>query len=133
MRAAQFLARAGAPIALPASDVDPGPHWQDGLIVTFWRFVDHDPARADPVLAGRSLRELHDAFAGYDGELPTCDRLDEVRHVLDELPPTSELAELRAFAERLAPLDGPPICGGEDARLEARRRVKRALRYAREM
>jgi hypothetical protein len=111
MQAAQFLARVGAPIAPPASDVDPGPHGQDDFIVTFWRFVDHDPARADPVLAGRSLRELHDAFDGYGGELPTCDRLDEVRRVLDELPPTSELAELRAFADRLSPLGGRPIHG----------------------
>jgi hypothetical protein len=111
IRAARFLARAGAPVAAPADEVDPGPHDHDGAIVTFWRFVDHDLSRADPVLAGRSLRELHDAFAAYDGELPTCDRLDEVRRVLDELPPTPELAELRAFADRLPPLDGPPIHG----------------------
>ena len=111
MRAAQFLARAGAPIAPPADDVDPGPHERDGQLITFWRFVDHDPARADPVLAGRSLRELHDAFAAYDGELPTCDRLDEILHVLDMLPATPELAELRAFADHLFPLDGPPIHG----------------------
>ena len=111
MRVAQFLARAGAPIAPPTGDVDPGPHVHGGLIVTFWRFVEHDPARADPVLAGRSLRELHDTFDAYDGELPTCDRLDEVRRVLDDLPPTSRLAELRAFADRLPPLEGRPIHG----------------------
>jgi hypothetical protein len=111
MEAAKFLARAGAPIAPPADRVDPGPHERDGAIVTFWQFVDHDPARADPVLAGRSLRELHDAFAAYDGELPACDRLDEVRRVLDELPPTPELAELRAFADRLPRLEGRPIHG----------------------
>ena len=111
MHAARLLARTGAPVAPPADDVDPGPHEQRGLLVTFWRFVDHDPARADPVLAGRSLRELHEAFAVYGGALPTCDRLDEVRRVLDTLPPTPELAELRAFADRLPPLDGRPIHG----------------------
>src|SRR5262249_35973360 len=56
--AAPFLARADEAIAPPADDVDPGPHERDGLLVTFWRFVDHDPSRADPRLAGRSLREL---------------------------------------------------------------------------
>jgi aminoglycoside phosphotransferase (APT) family kinase protein len=91
--------------------VDPGPHERDGLIVTFWRFVDHDPARADPLLAGRSLRELHDVFAAYSGELPTCDRLHEVRQVLTDLSPTPELAALRAFADRLPPLGGLPIHG----------------------
>jgi hypothetical protein len=111
MEAAKFLASAGAPIAPPANRVDPGPHGDDGVIVTFWQFVDHDPARADPVLAGRSLRELHEAFAAYEGELPACDRLGEVRRVLGELPPTPELAELRAFADRLPPLEGRPIHG----------------------
>lgn len=60
--------------------------------------------RADPERAGRSLRELHEAFAAYEGELPTCDRLDEVRRLVDD-------AELLAFADRLAPLDGRPIHG----------------------
>jgi hypothetical protein len=104
MDAALFLAAAGAPIAPPARDVDPGPHDVDGVLVTFWSYVDHDASRADAVAAGRSLRELHDAFAGYEGTLPTCDRLDEVRRLLDE-------RELLDFAARLPPLDGRPIHG----------------------
>jgi hypothetical protein len=104
IRAAQFLAAAGAPVAPPADGVDPGPHEREGLLVTFWRVVDHEPARADPKLAGHSLRELHDAFAGYDGALPTCDRLDEVRRLLEN-------EELREFADKLQPLDGEPIHG----------------------
>ena len=46
--AAQFLTAAGAPIAPPASDVDPGPQEISGLLVTFWALIDHDPALADP-------------------------------------------------------------------------------------
>lgn len=111
MDAALFLAGAGAPIAPPAADVDPGPHEHDGLLVTFWRWIDHDPARADTRAAGRALRDLHAAFAGYDGELPTCDRLDEVRELLAASPPSPELDELRALADRLPPLDGRPIHG----------------------
>jgi len=102
--AARFLAAAGSPIAPPVTDVDPGPHEVDGLLVTFWHFVDHDPALADAAIAARSLHELHEAFAAYDGELPTCDRLDEVRRLVDD-------PELRAFAQRLPPLDGGPIHG----------------------
>jgi Phosphotransferase enzyme family len=109
MHAAHFLTAAGAPVAPPASDVDPGPHEADGLLVTFWRHVDHDPTLADAAVAGRSLRELHDAFAAYDGELPTCDRLGEVRRLVDD-------PELRAFADRLPPLAGEPIHG--DAHLK---------------
>jgi hypothetical protein len=102
--AAQFLAAAGAPVAPPLSVVDPGPHEVGGLLVTFWQFVDHDPALADPAVAARSLYELHEAFAAYDGDMPTCDRLDEVRRLVDD-------PELRAFAERLPTLDGRPIHG----------------------
>jgi Phosphotransferase enzyme family len=104
IEAALFLAEAGAPIAPPAHDVDPGPHEVNGMLVTFWEHIDHDPARADAVAAGRSLRKLHDAFAVYEGELPTCDRLSEVRGLLDD-------SELRALSERLPPLEGAPIHG----------------------
>jgi hypothetical protein len=107
MLLAQFLAAEGAPVAPPSGEVDPGPHDQDGFAITFWRWIDHDPARADPVAAGRSLRDLHDVLLRYPSELPTCDRLDEVRSLLAEL----ELDELLSFANRLEPLDGRPLHG----------------------
>jgi hypothetical protein len=111
VRAATFLARKGAPVAPPADDVDPGPYRHHGYIVTFWRWIDHDPTRADPAAAGRALRDLHTAFADFEGELPTCDRLDEVRRLLASLPRSSELDELAELAERLPPLDGRPLHG----------------------
>jgi hypothetical protein len=111
VRAASFLARRGAPVVSPADEVDPGPHRRDGFLVTFWRRIDHDPSRADPAAAGRALRDLHDAFAEFDGSLPTCDRLGEVRSMLSSSPPSPELDELAWFAERLPPLDGRPIHG----------------------
>jgi hypothetical protein len=111
VRAAMFLAGRGAPIAPHADEVDPGPHEHDGCVVTFWRWVDHDPARADPAAAGRALRELHEAFVEFDGPLPTCDRLGEVRRLLASLPFSADLDELASFAARLPTLDGPPIHG----------------------
>ena len=111
VRLAAFLAERGAPI-VPLSDlVAPGPHEHDGFHVTFWRWVDHDPARVDAKAAGRSLRELHTVIADYPCELPTCDRLDEVRSLLASFEQTHEIVELRAFADRLEPLEGPPIHG----------------------
>jgi hypothetical protein len=110
IRLARFLAAAGAPVAPPSTDVDPGPTECDGLLVTFWQHVDHDPARFEPGLAGRSLRELHAALAGYDRPLPACDRLDEVGRLLGSLQPSSlasaaDLAALRQAHERLTPPD----------------------------
>jgi hypothetical protein len=114
---AGFLAARGAPVAPPAAQVDPGPHLHEGLLVTLWAYVDHDLARADPALAGRSLRELHDALAAYSGVLPACDRLDEVANLLGRLEPSplasaAELATMRAACRRVSPLPpGQPLHG----------------------
>src|SRR5919202_5412932 len=88
---AAFLAREGAPVAPPSDAVDPGPHEEDGLHVSLWRWVDHDPGRFDAPAAGRSLRELHDVLARCPVELPSFDRLDEIGRLLDLLRP-SEVA-----------------------------------------
>ena len=116
VRIAQFLVDAGAPVAPPTRDLDPGPHLHDDLSVTLWTYVDHAEARLDPVAIGRSLRVLHDALAAYPGTLPTADRLGEIDGVLALLPQsehasTEELAELRAFTQRLPPLTGRPLHG----------------------
>lgn len=113
---AQFLAAAGAPVAAPADELDPGPHEHDGLQVTFWRYVEHDRARLDGPAAMRGLREVHEALAEFDGVLPSADRLDEVRSVLAAMPASdyaseAELNELRTFARRLEPFPGRPIHG----------------------
>ena len=116
MSLATFLAAAGAPVAPPTDLVDPGPHERDGLHVSLWRWIDHDERRVDPAAAGAALHTLHAALEGYGGALPTCDRLDEVRRLLASFEQTDEVAELRAFAERLAPLDGRPIHGDSHLR-----------------
>ena len=116
---ARRLAHAGAPVAPPATDVDPGPHLRDGLVVEFWSYVENDPERFDAEAAGRSLRELHDALSRYSGSLPRFDRLDEVGRLLDSLTPSDiakveDLQLLRAAHAQLSgePVpDGPPLHG----------------------
>jgi Phosphotransferase enzyme family len=103
---ARFLADAGAPVAPPTRDVDPGPSEHDGLLVTFWEHVDHDPARFEPAPAGRSLRELHIALAEYERPLPAFHRLDEIDRLLESHRPSAlasadDLSALRAALERL--------------------------------
>jgi Phosphotransferase enzyme family len=113
VRLAQFLVNAGAPVAPPSEDVDPGPAEHYGLLVTFWKHVDHDPGRFDPEVVGQSLRNLHSALADYDEALPAFDRLEEIRALLESLRPSSlasadDLAELRLALGRLGepPRDG---------------------------
>lgn len=68
---ASYLADAGAAVVPPADELPPGPHLVDGWWMTAWRHVPHDPAvvpTACELLP--ALDELHDALAGYQGELP---------------------------------------------------------------
>lgn len=107
IRVASFLAAAGAPVAPPTPAVDPGPHSHDGLLVTLWQLVPHDPDRFDAGEVERTLRELHSVLVHYPGELPPCQRLDEVARLLDALEPSaaasaSDLRGLRAVHGRLA-------------------------------
>jgi aminoglycoside phosphotransferase (APT) family kinase protein len=103
---AAWLAGEGAPVAPPSDAVDPGPHECDGVVVSFWRYVDHDGERFDPRSAGRSLRRLHDVLARCPHELPVFERLDEVAGLLDRLEPSpvasaSDLDGLREVHTRL--------------------------------
>lgn len=94
----------------PSDLLAPGPHEHDGMWMTFWRFVEHDPSQPpDAHEIGSSLRELHDALAGFTGELGP---LREIRcwleQLLGELHPSPELTAgdrdlLRARLQELAP------------------------------
>ena len=95
VRVVSWLARAGAPVAPPASVVDPGPHERDGFLVSFWDVIDHDEARFDPAAAGRTLRDLHAALASCPEELPAFHRLDEIDRLLDLLRPSSLVSQRR--------------------------------------
>jgi hypothetical protein len=83
---ATHLAAAGAPVIAPSPDIDPGPHHHDGLVLSFWPYVDEADRRLDAHEAGRRLRICHDALESFDGcELPRMAVLDEADSVLEDL------------------------------------------------
>jgi Ser/Thr protein kinase RdoA (MazF antagonist) len=103
----------------PSSALPPGAHHRDGLWMTFWDFVDHDPSPSLPDARelGDSLRELHAALAEFPGGLGplseirdwlvadlrpsprlTVNDLDELRSRLQELTPTVWESSLPAQA-----------------------------------
>lgn len=102
---AQHAVAAGAPVVPPARVLPPGPHVEDGFAVTMWEHVEVAPsAEVDAAEAGRGLRALHDAVAGFDRALPPFDRLDEVDALLETLRPAAmgsaeDLASLRVARE----------------------------------
>lgn len=100
VKLASFLAAEGAPIVGPSPELPPGPHVHDGIVVSFWEYVDHDLERFDAEAAGRSLNDLHRALARYDGELPRFERLDEIERVVSTLS-DPDAAVLREALTRL--------------------------------
>jgi hypothetical protein len=107
----RFLAERG--LAVPPTDVPaPGPHCQDGIWMTLWRFVEHDPSAGLPSARelGGALRDLHAALAGFDGELTPLsgirDWLDGLLTRLDDPSstlPRADVDRLRAQLHALTP------------------------------
>lgn len=67
---AAHVAARGGPVVPPARVVDPGPHYRQGMVVSFWERVA-PPEPAEPRVVGRRLRELHEALADFP--LPLAD------------------------------------------------------------
>lgn len=56
-----FVAERSDLVVPPSYILPPGPHEQDGLWMTLWKFVPHDAEAAPPKPGefGRSLRRMH--------------------------------------------------------------------------
>jgi hypothetical protein len=91
-----FLA-ARTDLVVPPSDIlPPGPHEQDGLWMTLWKFVPHDEQvpPPEPRELGRALRELHAALADFPGDLaPLSEIRDWLERLLGELRPSPPLTQ----------------------------------------
>ena len=86
-----FLAERTDSVVPPSDLLPPGPHERDGLWMTMWKFVSHDPQGPLPNAPelGRSLRDLHAALAGFEGELaPVSEIRDWLGRLLAELRPS---------------------------------------------
>lgn len=98
-----------AEIAPPARRVSPGPHRQDGLLVTLWEFLAHDaaPELDDDALAD-SIERLHTHLATWSGDLPDYrDRIRSTERLLADdqamaAVPREGLSVLRATFHQLA-------------------------------
>lgn len=114
------LAGRGLPVAGPAREVPPGPHAQDGFLVSLWDYVENDPeGPLDPAAAGAGLRRIHEALADVPATgLDHYARLDELTALVAGLrlePAERALLErgLVAAAEVVASIDAPlqPVHG----------------------
>ncbi len=91
---AVFLTQRTDAVAAPSDLLPPGPHERDGLWMTMWKFVAHDPQAAVPDAAalGRSLRDLHAALADFPGDLdPVSEIRDWLARLLADLRPSDSV------------------------------------------
>jgi hypothetical protein len=117
------LAARGAPVVPPSDLLAPGPHREDGLVVSLWRLVEttgRPPAEA----GGATLRELHEAGESVDVGLAPFDPLAQtasalVRCARRGLLPARDLVVLERAHEQLvaagaaAALEGDVVLHGD--------------------
>ncbi len=104
---AAHAAARGAPLVPPTANPPAGPHRFEGLVVTFWEYVDELPGDVQADEAGRALRALHDAIAEYPFSLPPVwERLDRAQSIVDDAGSCPALPEddRRFLADRLRDL-----------------------------
>jgi hypothetical protein len=106
-----FVAERSDLVVAPTDILPPGPHEQDGLWMTLWKFVPHDaqaPPR-EPRQLGRSLQRLHAVLADFPGDLaPLSETRDWLERLLAELRPSPSLTQqdidwLRSQLDALTP------------------------------
>jgi Ser/Thr protein kinase RdoA (MazF antagonist) len=107
---AGHAARRGAPVVPPAPHIDPGPHWHDGHVVTFWEYVESH-GEVDASAAAHALREIHDALADYEDPLPAAGHPAELEEMLATLGASEDAALLREVAAAAPQLEGQALHG----------------------
>jgi hypothetical protein len=90
---AAHAAARGGPVVPPARIVDPGPHYRQGMVVSFWERVASEPA--EPRVAGRRLRELHEALADFPSPLADFGHPTEALRRLGRVAETADHELLR--------------------------------------
>ena len=93
---AVFLAQRTAEVVAPSDLLPPVPHERDGLWMTMWKFIPHDPQAPMPQAGelGRSLRDLHAALAAFQGDLaPVSEIRDWLGRLQAELRPSGSLTQ----------------------------------------
>jgi hypothetical protein len=106
-----FVAERSGLVVPPSDILPPGPHEQDGLWMTLWKFVPHDAhlPPPQPQEVGHSLRRLHAELAEFSGDLaPLSEIRDWLDRLLTELSPSppierDDIAWLHSKLEALTP------------------------------
>jgi hypothetical protein len=95
---AVHVAKRGGPTPPPATEVPVVVHHQDGLAMTFLRYVERSGADPQPVTTAASLRRLHTALEEFAQRLPSFD--SELRELALALQDSSRTPDWWEAIER---------------------------------
>jgi thiamine kinase-like enzyme len=80
-----YLAENGASVIPPCTQLPPGIYKHNGLILSFWEFVEVLEQPSDPVIVGRALRYCHEVLTNFQGNLTILDPIEESQQILTQL------------------------------------------------
>lgn len=108
---AEFLALRGVPVIPPSDRLPAIPYQQDGLWMSFWRYVQPIlDAQPNPQLVGQMLADLHTVLLDYPEDLPLlAPPLNDIPRGLERLKQrgdiltTDDLMLLQGTYDRLLP------------------------------
>jgi hypothetical protein len=126
-----YLGERGLQVVPPAAELPSGPHHHNGIALAYFGYVPHDvDHRPSPAEFAGAVADLHDALAGYPGELPEEGPVRDVRRALVRLEGMSRDGNWR---RRPGPVMGPgrrildrdvlAVIGAEFERLAERMRA----------
>lgn len=103
----RYLADAGAPVVSPSSMIDAGLHEEDGVIVSFWEYIEASESRRDRKYALDALHRCHEILADYPGELPFLHGYADARRLFLRYWRLGVLAgeEIHETLERISEMD----------------------------
>ncbi|MBD2355079.1 aminoglycoside phosphotransferase family protein [Tolypothrix sp. FACHB-123] len=82
---ASHLAIACAPVIPSSTVITLRLYHHNGLVLTFWEFVQELADPAEPTAVGRALRDCHSALIDFDDDLPIFDALSESEQIFAQL------------------------------------------------
>tara|TARA_B100000676_G_scaffold297145_1_gene338382 strand:- start:38332 stop:39180 length:849 start_codon:yes stop_codon:yes gene_type:complete len=116
---ARYLASTNAPVAPPSNAVEPRPHTENGLVVTFWDYVEDSDIENFEAKAISALQDCHKRLAGYDGDLPFLQGYEDGKRLFLILWRDNALSSGKAgnIVQRIAALDKEiaEVKGGDSA------------------
>jgi hypothetical protein len=89
---AGYLAKGGADVMAPSSEVPATTHHADGHVMSFWPYLKPSgDARPDAATVGAMLRDLHAELRSYPGDVPVLAPLSDIPAFLAR--PETQLGE----------------------------------------